>query len=340
MISPSPRKAIRLKGLFVEGMWHCNCPDRKPANKFQVKNHGTNHGRYFYTCQSQKCDFFLWASDAELREKATVLSNSRSEPNPATTQTTPTKRPRVFHGLLTPQTEPRIHRHSPATGGGQQQQQQLNDMFSRSAKARMMSEDIDEFEWDDEVGAEVGKLLDVKPIRQPNFGPPKAHQGPAPRAPQPPSLTSPAKRKWSDAEDDHELRLGRPTSTASFAQITPRPRTDRIPSFSSTATVAPPSSMEISMSPTPARFRDAMAGGDETPLDASQLASQAVRILENHRLALPKRAQEELVTLLDKYDLKMKGIIRGRDISRVALKKKDEQIEQLNARLATLEGRR
>ncbi|RAK78654.1 uncharacterized protein BO72DRAFT_446868 [Aspergillus fijiensis CBS 313.89] len=322
-------------------MWHCNCPDRKPANKFQCKNHGTNHGRYFYTCENKKCDFFLWASDAELREKATVLSNSRSESDPATTQT-PTKRPRVFNGLLTPQTEPRFHRRSPATGGGQQkqqQQQQLSHMFPRSAKARMMSEDIDEFEWDDDVGAEVGKLLDAKPIRQPNFGPPKAHQGPAPRAHQPPlSLTSPMKRKWSDTEDDHESKLGRHTSTASFAQVTSRSYTDRVPSFSS-ATAAPPSSMEISMSPTPTRFRDAMAGGDETPLDASQLASQAVRILESHGVALPKQAQDELMSLLDKYDLKMMGIIRGRDISRVALKKKDEQIEQLNARLAKLEGR-
>ncbi|PYH40281.1 uncharacterized protein BP01DRAFT_396000 [Aspergillus saccharolyticus JOP 1030-1] len=289
----------------------------------------------------EKCDFFLWASDAELREKTTVLSNSRSEPNPSTTPT-PTKRPRVLNGLLTPQTEQRIHRHSPATGGGlhkqpQQQQQHFRTMFSRSAKARMMSEDLDEFEWDDDVGAEVGKLLDVKPIRQPSFGPRDAPA--APRAHQPSVTLSSAKRKWSDTEDNPEPpgSHNRSPPAAGLARLTPRAHINRGPS--TTAAVPPPSSMDFSMTPSPTRFRDAMAGGGDTPLDSSQLASQAVQILESYGVALPKQVQDELTVLLDKYDLKMKGIIRGRDISRVALKKKDEQIEELKAQLAQLEGR-
>lgn len=43
----SPRNAAPLrKGLFKDGVWCCNCPDRPPAIKFQCKNNGPNHGRW------------------------------------------------------------------------------------------------------------------------------------------------------------------------------------------------------------------------------------------------------------------------------------------------------
>lgn len=54
-----------------------------------VKKEGNNKGRFFYTCQRQlgdpgKCDFFLWESDAQVREEGALLqTNSRTEPSPA-----------------------------------------------------------------------------------------------------------------------------------------------------------------------------------------------------------------------------------------------------------------
>ena len=71
------------RGAFIHGIWHCECEPRQPADKFQTKNGGKNHGRWFYTCQKpqpKRCGFFLWADDAKVREESAVLSNSRSEP--------------------------------------------------------------------------------------------------------------------------------------------------------------------------------------------------------------------------------------------------------------------
>jgi len=33
-------------GAFVNGVWHCDCEPRLPAEKFQTKNGGKNHGRW------------------------------------------------------------------------------------------------------------------------------------------------------------------------------------------------------------------------------------------------------------------------------------------------------
>lgn len=37
---------VPLKGLFSDGVWHCNCAPRLPAQRFQTKNGGKNHGRW------------------------------------------------------------------------------------------------------------------------------------------------------------------------------------------------------------------------------------------------------------------------------------------------------
>ncbi|RDW95252.1 hypothetical protein BP5796_01015 [Coleophoma crateriformis] len=74
------------KGLFSDGVWHCDCDPRLPASYFIVKKTGPNRGRGFYTCQEPKgtgCGFFLWEESATPREMRTVLENSRSEPESA-----------------------------------------------------------------------------------------------------------------------------------------------------------------------------------------------------------------------------------------------------------------
>jgi len=55
---------------------------------------------------------------------------------------------------------------------------------------------------------------------------------------------------------------------------------------------------------------------------------------------IPRSTREDLVALLNKFDLRMKGISRGRDISREVLKKKDEEIIRLNERVKSLERQR
>ena len=48
LVSPANKKAP-LKGLFADNIWRCNCDPRLPAQRFQTKNGGRNHGRW---CQS------------------------------------------------------------------------------------------------------------------------------------------------------------------------------------------------------------------------------------------------------------------------------------------------
>ncbi|GIK01255.1 hypothetical protein Aspvir_005287 [Aspergillus viridinutans] len=320
MISPhkravgglSPRSAVPLRGLFLEGVWRCNCPERPPAVRLQTKNHGVNHGRWFYTCQKpqhKRCNFFLWQSDAEAREKLAVLSSSRTEPRPA--NNTPTKPPVQGSGLLTPQTDTKV--------------QDVRGMSvnrtptpSKSGKARMMTEDTDEFSWDDSSEAEQLTELLERP-RQPDFG-----QGGPRKAPRTETFTSPGKRKLSDMENEESESASALTPTSIFS---PRAQTR-----------LPPASAEVSMTPTPGRYRNVMS--TDAHDDSSELGLEALKILQSHKVVVPKQAQDELLALLNKHDLKTKGIIRGRDISRIALKKKDETIMKLNERIASLESQR
>ncbi|KAI1764791.1 hypothetical protein GGR53DRAFT_300396 [Hypoxylon sp. FL1150] len=107
--TPSSRAAA-LTGQFRNGVWHCNCSPRLPAVRLIVRKESANKGRAFYTCQKDrekknKCDFFLWAEDANEREIGSVLTNSRSE-----TDGTPSRRPkrqRTIHESITPAKEKR-----------------------------------------------------------------------------------------------------------------------------------------------------------------------------------------------------------------------------------------
>jgi hypothetical protein len=52
---------------------------------------------------------------------------------------------------------------------------------------------------------------------------------------------------------------------------------------------------------------------NEAP-EISSLAAEALVLLQFHDVELPSSAKDDLVTLLDKFDLKIKGISRGREI--------------------------
>ncbi|KAL4926996.1 uncharacterized protein BDV17DRAFT_268536 [Aspergillus undulatus] len=321
----SPRTAVPTRGLLLDGIWRCNCPERPPALRLQTKNHGVNHGRWFYTCQKDhqsRCKFFLWASDAEAREKLALISNSRTEANGSSTSPSNTNTPQTpssktasaqqnSHtgtGLLTPQTNQQDRlRQTPA-----------NANAKASARARMMAEVTDEFEWDDSMEDEMEKVLEnSQPLRQPEFG------LPARKAPCTEKITNPGKRKRSvdDAEE-----------SARNAPMTPGGPARRI-GVGGTGNGNPPF-----LTPTPARYKSAVA---ESPLaSSSELAGQVSRILESHGVDVPLAVGVELRELFNRHEMKMKGIIRGRDISRDALRKKDEEIARLNEKIAMLEAQR
>ncbi|OGE54609.1 hypothetical protein PENARI_c006G11411 [Penicillium arizonense] len=317
----SPRARMTAPGLFKDGLWCCDCPDRPAAKQHQVKKHSPNHGRYFWTCdqpQHLRCKFFLWASDAEIREQATVLSNSRSEVDPPSLTPSKPKTPgRLSNGLMTPQTERRFI-----------------DNPSRSfisppktAKARMISEASDEYGWNDDSdeNEELTNVLSSSQATEPFVSQPDFHRESPSKVPRTQSFTSPGKRKFSEA-----LNTSSPQTQSALA--TPfSSRSSRTEQF-------PPSSAELCMTPTPSKYSDVLY--TDSKYDMTDLSKSLLDVLDKHSVVLPSHAQREMVALLNQHDLRTKGISKGRDMARMLLKKRDDEIVKLKERISNLEAQK
>ena len=57
-------------------------------------------------------------------------------------------------------------------------------------------------------------------------------------------------------------------------------------------------------------------------------------------MSIPPDVLSNLRGVLSKHDLKAQGVVKGRDISRMALKAKEAKIVELQARIASLEAER
>lgn len=346
MLSPSkkvpnsPRTAAPLRGLFKDGIWLCNCPERLPAARFETKKPGKNQGRFcrsltclflflsyslphleltrsVYTCQqtpSKKCGFFLWTDDAVIREREVLFTNSRSEIDPRDSfPRTPSKISRQGGtGLLTPQTERRVIDIPPRRFASP----------PKSAKARMMAEDEDEFGWHDgsSDNEELIEALESSQATEHIMSQPNFHPESPSKAARTPTMTSPGKRKLSEYAHDSSTNTLSPVATPASS------RSSRIP----------PSSAEVCMTPTPSKYRDVLSA-DSKP-DASNLAKTAAAILDKYEVVLPNRARDELNDLLNQQDLKMQGIVKGRERVRLAMQKKDKEILDLKEKNASLQA--
>ncbi|RMZ87451.1 hypothetical protein DV736_g5322, partial [Chaetothyriales sp. CBS 134916] len=157
------------RGAFVNGVWHCDCDPRLPADKFQTKNGGKNHGRWFYTCQQpqhKRCPFFLWADGAKLREEGAVLSNWRTEsvvPSaaPAQAPQTPkkTKQQTLLQPPITPQSRPKLMARLGATTGPR-----TTDASPSKPPTNLHTdsrESMDEFDWSSGNDEDMASALDM-----------------------------------------------------------------------------------------------------------------------------------------------------------------------------------
>ncbi|OQE30041.1 hypothetical protein PENSTE_c002G09636 [Penicillium steckii] len=270
--------------------------------------------------RAQQCSFFLWKEEAEPREQAVVLSNSRSEDDlrypTLPTPSTPTKAPQRG-GLLTPQTERRFIDTPPRHVYG--------PPAPASAKARMMAEDSDDFGWDDnsDENNELTELSNSRStdsfISQPDF-----HQEQPYKTARTPTKTSPGKRRLFESSFyDHD-------TTSSSPKI-PTPTSTR----STMPSQYPPSSAELCMTPTPTKYRDVFSS--ENMPDMSSLSIEANSILEKHNVVLPYQARDELVDLLNRHHLKLQGVNKGREITRQALKKKEQELSAKDAEIRRLQ---
>ncbi|KIX01316.1 uncharacterized protein Z518_09041 [Rhinocladiella mackenziei CBS 650.93] len=288
------------RGAFIEGVWHCDCEPRLPADKFQTKNGGKNHGRWFYTCQKpqhKRCSFFLWSDDAKFREEAAVLSNSRSEP-PGPPQTPGKARSNIVPP--TPETRPRNDK-------------QATEKYPKDGGHPEKLKHKESFEWsssNDEalLKAEQELLLDRTTFETPN------------KAPRTASLTSPGKRTLGQMSE-------RPSAVGETW-----PLSDDVFATPSTSHKSTGTNL-LSPTHTPSRGPPQATRSEPEP---SSLASEALAILRGVNLS--SHIESDLVDLLNKYDLRTQGIIKGRDITRLAVQAKEEKIAELQARISALEA--
>lgn len=296
--------ALANKYVFLQRPGNCN--PRLPAAHFQVKKEGPNTGRWFYTCQEPKdggCGFFLWDDIAKGREAQAVINNTRSEAD---------------HQLYTPST-------------GARDKNTVEGLSAASNKwmADLGKVDEDEFgDWslsrDEErklVQVAVAPETPRKATKTNNF------------------VTPGSKRKW--AEDTL------PTPVTRQSDALPNMRRDEEVFFT-------PASKLVggmwdgkgrfrspSHTPTPGRYHESTVTS-ETSQDRTQnmydISDEVTELLKDQ--GINEETTINLKQLLNRHALKISGIAKGRDITRVALKAKDSKIAELQQRISALETER
>jgi len=358
--------STRIKGLFADGIWHCDCTPRLPAEHFKVKKVGKNQGRWFYTCQQQepkRCDFFMWDEDAKPREEAAVLSGSRTEPGGRNASGDAQEGWNAGRGQA--QVTPAQAGKGMFAGVGQQQRQQgrdpdetdsptpsppplyrspqktlatANSGVKRNAReAGMDGEEDDFFPWPltGQEEQELAKAAD-------SATPATPHKVQKTGGYATPATTGRRKLPW--------LEQQQPATPASAVTVT-KPANDyfQTPSKRSTMvlpaasaisdipaplTPRPPSTLATAKPPTPpSRYKDALIN----PADSSSsLTTEALTALSS--VNLPPDILSNLRSILSKHDLRTQGVTRGRDITRLALKAKEAKIAELQKRVESLQA--
>lgn len=82
------------------------------------------------------------------------------------------------------------------------------------------------------------------------------------------------------------------------------------------------------------RFRDIPAGQD------SDLAMQVLQVFEHKKISLSSELKDEVRAIANKHNMYTRGVVSGRDISRAMIKKKTEEIAELQGTIAGLEAER
>jgi hypothetical protein len=326
------RQQRRPRGLFADGIWHCDCTPRLPAERFKVKKEGKNQGRWFYTCQQSDngCGFFLWEDDAKPREEAAVLSGKRSEPQKEGVQegwnagrSRQEQQPPERKGLF--QNNPGNDRDestaSPSPPPSYRSEASGANRTKRSAMDAELEDD----------GFDLDNLGENELARIENGLPPETpHKAQKAGVYATPATTGKRKLPWLEESKTPS------TATTTNGGYFDTPSKQPMQSSSAIETPTGPATIATASSPSPpTRFKDAL----HNPADSSSsLTSEVLAALSS--VKLPKDVLEQVRSICTKHDLRNQGIVKGRDISRLALKAKDAKITELQARMASLEADR
>ncbi|EEP76548.1 predicted protein [Uncinocarpus reesii 1704] len=329
------------RGLFLNGEWLCDCIPRQPAVHLQTSNGGPNDGRWFYKCpksQRNRCRFFLWEDEASRRVGRTATGNPKPEPRNAQNQNprTPTiSRVREIAptGLPTPETGQRKRTRDGDDVAAQREESPSKSRrvelrkassFLTNWEVMVMIPMINPFGWGDEMDGEAVELIasrektehiarpstpEAQLDNRPELGGSKEHTVPRNHYPQP-SLPMPQPSAMQPPPISLPPNQANPPPTPTPVRFTPTPLFNR----------------HISRSP---RHES-----------QCQLVSQTLALLEAHRVFISEGTKRELINLLEVFDLRTEGIIKGRDISRMAIKTRDAKIQELLGRIECLEAER
>ncbi|KAI4723182.1 hypothetical protein E4T48_00446 [Aureobasidium sp. EXF-10727] len=307
----------KLTGLFADGIWHCDCDcnPRLPAERFQVKKESANKGRWFYTCQNgdgRKCGFFLWQDpDAKVREEAALLSNSRTEPKSiADKPLSP-----VHQSSQTTQSSPN------STSTLSHPSSTLKRLFADTGLGDADS-DHDSFPWS-LSGQEEVELLNAPetPRKAVKFD----------------GLATPAtsvhrKLPWLDPSAQV------PCTVSTKATPSKQSAQPSIPTSSTyKSAVAQDGALTPQVTPSPSRFRDPSADPSSF---RSTLNEDVFGTLKDSSITLSANLTLKLREVLTRHELRTQGVIKGREITRLALKAREAKIAELQATVASLEAER
>jgi hypothetical protein len=271
-----------------------------------VKKEGPNTGRWFYTCQESKeigCGFFLWDDTAKSREAQAVINNTRSEDHDQASTPSDAARDKTT-----------IEGHSAAS----------NKWMADLGKVA-----------EDEVEG-----WSLSPEEERNLA---QAWGSAPTTPRKTikfhhSTTPGSKRKWPEDSLPTPATLG---------TVTPTLRKDEDIFFTPASRLnggmwdGNEHIRNSSITPTPSRYQESIVIS-EALQDKGQksydISEDVIELLKDQHI--DEETTTNLKQLLNRHALKISGIAKGRDITRLALKAKDEKIAELQQRISALETER
>lgn len=349
------------RGLFAKGIWHCDCEPRLPAEKFQVKNGGKNHGRWFFTCQKaqpQRCGFFLWSDDAKVREEAAVLSNSRTEPGRAGELG---QGGRLRSDLETPQTPRKQIKITQPITPTSKAREPVKDSTGKPIgfagnephKYTFSLDSIQDesFDWSSSGDDELLQFAESM-----ETGNETLDEDESPRKiARTPQQTSPSKRNHDEisqlaSSGTHLLTPSTSTKHDTSGLLSPGTTPARIrlgpgaqDDFEAPADAAKALSEELAEDPAegPAELpaeEEIESPSEEETEEPFALALQALKILSPVKSKLPPYTKRMLIALLNKHELKSQGNAKGRDLARAAIQTREKRIAELHQKIANLES--
>ncbi|KAK2004684.1 hypothetical protein LX36DRAFT_649750 [Colletotrichum falcatum] len=360
--SPPPSQKKRLDGLYMEGNWYCNCTPRQQAAHLQVKKQTANHGRFFYKCEKRRggCTFFLWEDDAKNRAEVSTLTlppmPTDGVPTAGTTPTAQAPTPSTASAVkigLKPAAAARAPPEtaappSPSAQRSVARQKFLDTYFSttrptqaavgadgppdgagaeaspRTAKRKRVLFDFDSDDGADEYGLDDVSSDEERAMNEAMERSARKLRGAAPLLPPPSPSTPAAQRTMRDG-----AALPTPqTVTRKLFPDAKRRRHDDVgqPPNTSFSTGASTATVDAGPPPsTPSRGEEQL---DPTEEVLALLAGQKV----------DDAAARAVGDVLRRFSMQAKGLTRGRETVRAALKAKDERIAALQERVASLEA--